>query len=534
MSATATNTTTVETQLLQQDPTLTHLCLTLPLHRLCNARAPGTKVDPFAVLVKAVARSTTVTKITIGSEFILDIGTARINSMFEGVCKAAALTDLTMQHFAIKTHEVLLERVFVLARRLERVVLCNMKLLFYRGAYPLRDYQMTNNPAIALESVSIQNVSIISYGEPYPLNCLFYFLSKCPQLRTIHFMCQYSDEKRHHSGLYFAKLASAPNLQFLKFEGLRIQAIDLEVLCCQINKQQWTNITSLSIVNVDNEHFNFGEMGDFCEWFLLMRNLDSLQLVNCCLVDDDAQDLVTTIEIAKQQRRLRQDDERREFIPPSRPLRELDLSLNKLQNAFVTSFAQHLKLDDHQTIALTHLTMCYCDFRDSAAVELAESLKSNTTLLHLDIGKNEFYDETFSAFADALGNNNNSTLQTLNFACNNITRKYPTIRASTSTTNHIFDKEDVYSDLYNMLQTNTTLTVLTIQREEWDSTNNYYSWLKPFLLMNRLGRRQLLEPGSSIADWHQMLVDMADYQDAIFYLLTKNPAIVASFRDMQL
>jgi hypothetical protein len=99
---------------------------------------------------------------------------------------------------------------------------------------------------------------------------------------------------------------------------------------------------------------------------------------------------------------------------------------------------------------------------------------------------------------------------------------YPTIKIARVDYNHSrLNNADLYLGFYNVLRTNTRLKTLTINDHEWHTDNRYYGYLQPFLLMNRLGRQQLLEPDSSIVDWHQMLIELAEYPDAVFYLLTK-------------
>jgi Ran GTPase-activating protein (RanGAP) involved in mRNA processing and transport len=101
------------------------------------------------------------------------------------------------------------------------------------------------------------------------------------------------------------------------------------------------------------------------------------------------------------------------------PLRHLDLEWNSVDNAAAAAVATLLAVDD---CSLRTLTLERNDLRAAGAVSLADALRTNTSLVNLNLGFNRVGNSGASALANVLAKYNH-TLLTLNLSTNDVAQE---------------------------------------------------------------------------------------------------------------
>lgn len=148
-------------------------------------------------------------------------------------------------------------------------------------------------------------------------------------------------------------------------------------------------------------------------------------------------------------------------------LQILDLSQNSLE---IPEDIPYTPLFTHGLGALTHLHLAYCNLPSKEITELGLAMKTNTTVVFLDLKYNRFSEENGRVFADMLVHN--TTIETLYLECTGI-------------------DENGFLAITEGISKNNTLLVLHI---------NYQSYPNYGLFL--LGFQTLLNPNSNLIELH--------------------------------
>jgi hypothetical protein len=324
----------------------------------------------------------------------------------------------------------------------------------------------------------------ITMGAPYPprefpFDPLFQYLSRCKALEKISIQqcdCAFWTPD------FFAKLAVPAGLRKLLLVKLKLTVPHLQALADRADCRKLMLIRELDLS--ENPTLGNGACSALVNSRKMLSCLVELNLNNCGITDDGVQLLVEGILAFQPPPSLSEsivyNNSFESPVSYQTTLQALTLSKNNIGKAGVNYIVKLLE-DTGVHINLEKLYLVDCGIQHGGAVAIANALRTNQTLVELDLRSNGFLENAIPEFATVL-EANNMTLCNLRFGA-------------------------------------------TIGDEVQPALSKIILYLE----LNKTGRKQLVQDTDNVAAWNNALYLVKDDVSCLYWLIRTLPTIVTSF-----
>lgn len=488
-------------RLRENDPTLTKLKLVHPPNSYYNDAAAPTLLwcanssisHGFEDLLDCLQNNTTVTYVLVERDFVRGLSQANVGRAFEAIGRMTQLMEIEL--WSLRLPFTALCQALSKASKLQRLGMGFVSLVASNDGGRLDASALARHPSLRKVCISDFRFSHDNGNgrDIHPsLDSLLESLATCPCLDVVQ-LFEYQQRRPPLSAKGLAALLASPSLTQLTLRRMKLRAEDVKLLLPHNNIQS--------------------------------SQLRSLDLTENKLGDNGATDLVQTLMQGSYNASLRELDLShnqitsegciavcRALVQTNVGLESLTLARNPVgDQGAALGLAPLLAIHPNLQTLVVHRT----ELTDAGCKPLMESLRRNSSLVHLDVSLNPFTEATYISASDALKDNN--TLRNLNLQVN------CKLKGSIAACQALLDMLKVNTSLQ---QISTLLRLRLFEPHDYYPVESLLQQINLFLTLNHTGRRgRLLRGQATVSEWGHALTSVQDDLNGIYYLLQANPAL---------